>query len=66
MALGTITVARRPRPDETYVIVAWETGREGCKLLAEAAIRDTDGATLAVAKGTWILVVREVQLDAAP
>jgi hypothetical protein len=55
----------RPRPGESCVITAWETGRDGRKHLAEAAIHGEAGALLAVARATWIAVERQVQLGRA-
>jgi len=55
----------RPRPAERCVITAWETGRDGRKRLAEAAVHSEAGALLAVARATWIAVDRQVQLGRA-
>jgi hypothetical protein len=52
----------RPRPGERCVITAWETGRDGRKRVAEAAVHGETGALLAVARATWIAVDRQVQL----
>jgi len=55
----------RPRPGERCVITAWETGRDGRKRVAEAAAHDEAGTLLAVARATWIVVDRQVQLGRA-
>jgi len=55
----------RPRPGERCVITAWETGRDGRKRLAEAAVHGEAGTLLAVARATWIAVDRQVQLGRA-
>jgi hypothetical protein len=52
----------RPRPGERCVITAWETSRDGRKRIAEAAAHGESGALLAVARATWIVVDRQVQL----
>jgi hypothetical protein len=58
MLLGRMSahIARRPAPGERCVIVAWPTGRDGRKLFAGSALMSADGAILAVAQATWILV----------
>ena len=55
-------VTARPRPDEQCVVTAWETGRDGRKCNAEAALFGEAGNLLAVARATWIVVDRQVQL----
>jgi hypothetical protein len=52
----------RPRPGERCVITAWNTDRDGRKRNAEAALFGESGALLAVARATWIVVNRDVQL----
>ena len=42
--------------------MAWETGRDGRKRVAEAAVHGEAGTLLAVARATWIAVDRQVQL----
>jgi hypothetical protein len=55
-------IDRRPCPGDRCVVVAWPTGREGRKLFANSALLDSDGKVLAVARATWLLVDRQVQL----
>jgi hypothetical protein len=57
-------VTARPRPGEGCVVTAWETGRDGRKCNAEAALFGEAGNLLAVARATWIVVDRQVQLGA--
>lgn len=57
-------VTARPRPGERCVVTAWETGRDGRKCNAEAALFGEGGNLLAVARATWIVVDRQVQLGA--
>ncbi|WP_428659218.1 PaaI family thioesterase [Reyranella sp.] len=65
--LGRMTarIEARPRPGERCVITAWETGRDGRKRVAEAAAHGESGTLLAVARATWIVVDRQVQLGRA-
>jgi len=58
-------IEARPRPGERCVITAWRTGRDGRKRTAEAAAHDEAGTLLAVARATWIVVKRDVQLGRA-
>jgi len=51
-----------PRPGDRCVIAAWPIGREGRKLFASSALLNSDGRILAVARATWLLVDRQVQL----
>jgi hypothetical protein len=55
-------IEARPRPGERCVITAWESGREGRKRVGEAAAFGETGTLLAVARATWIVVDRQVQL----
>jgi hypothetical protein len=55
-------VERRPHPGDRCIVVGWPTGRDGRKLFASSALLDADGALLAVAQATWLLVDRKVQL----
>jgi len=57
-------IERRPYPGDQCIIVAWPTGRDGRKLFASSALLDSDGKLLAVARATWLLVDRQVQLGA--
>jgi hypothetical protein len=52
----------RPCPGDRCVIAAWPTGRDGRKLFANSALLSSDGKVLAVARATWLLVDRQVQL----
>ncbi|MCK1707827.1 MULTISPECIES: hypothetical protein [unclassified Bradyrhizobium] len=61
----SVRVESRPRPGEGCVITAWPIGRDGRKRVAEAAVHDEAGTLLAVAKATWIVVERDVQLGRA-
>ncbi|WP_247984593.1 alcohol dehydrogenase catalytic domain-containing protein [Bradyrhizobium sp. 186] len=58
-------IKARPRPGERCVITAWPTGRDGRKRVAGAAAHDEAGTLLAVARATWIVVERDVQLGRA-
>jgi hypothetical protein len=55
-------IDRRPCPGDRCVIAAWPTGRDGRKLFADSALLSSDGKVLAVARATWLLVDRQVQL----
>jgi hypothetical protein len=57
-----VRIERRPAAGEKCVVAAWQTGREGRKYRAEAALFGADGAAIAYCKATWIEVGREVQL----
>ena len=52
----------RPFSGDRCVVVAWPTGREGRKLFACGALLGSDGRVLAIARTTWILVARNVQI----
>jgi hypothetical protein len=58
-------IETRPRPGERCVVTAWQTGRDGRKRIAEAAVHGEAGTLLAVARATWIAVDRQVQLGRA-
>jgi hypothetical protein len=62
--LGTLSarIDGRPRPGERCVVTSWQTGREGRRLLAEAALFGEDDNLLAVGRAVWIAVDRQVQL----
>lgn len=55
-------IDKRPKPGDQCIIVAWPTGREGRKLLADSALLTSGGQLLAVARATWLLVDRQTQL----
>jgi len=55
-------IDERPRPGDQCILVAWPTGRDGRKLLANSALLNSAGEILAVAQATWLLVDRKVQL----
>lgn len=67
MLLGRMSarIEQRPRPGERCVITAWATGRDGRKRGAESAVHSEDGTLLAVARATWIVVDRPVQIGQA-
>lgn len=52
----------RPRIGERCVVTSRETGREGRRLTAEAALFGEQGNLLAVGRAIWIIVDRQVQL----
>lgn len=52
----------RPCPGDRCVITAWPTGRDGRKLFADSALLSSEGRVLAVARATWLVVDRQVQL----
>jgi hypothetical protein len=58
-------IAGRPHPGERCVVTSWQTGREGRRLNAEAALFGEQGNVLAVARAVWIVVDRQVQLGGA-
>lgn len=58
----SVRIDGRPRPGERCVVTAWETGREGRRLLADAALFGEQGNLLAVGRAVWIIVDRGVQL----
>lgn len=53
------------RPGERSVITTWPTGRDGRKCNAEAAMFGEAGELLAIARATWIIVDRAVQVGEA-
>ncbi len=53
-------VLRRPETGEPCAVTAWSSGREGRKLFAGSAVLGADGALIAQARATWILVPPEV------
>jgi hypothetical protein len=55
-------IERQPRPGDRCIIVAWPTGRDGRKLFADSALLNAEGETLAVARATWLVVDRRIQL----
>ena len=57
-------IDRRPRPGDRCVVAAWPTGRAGRKLFAESALLSPEQDVLAMARTTWLLVDRQVQLGA--
>jgi len=52
----------RPHPGERCVVTSWQTGREGRRLNAEAALFGEEGNLLAAGRAVWIAVDRQVQL----
>jgi hypothetical protein len=62
--LGRMTarINECPHPGDRCVLTAWPTGRDGRKLFASSALFGCDGELLAIARATWLLVDRRVQL----
>lgn len=62
--LGTLSarIEGRPRPGERCVVTSWQTGSQGRRLIAEAAIFGEEENLLAVGRAIWITVDRQVQL----
>jgi hypothetical protein len=62
--LGTLSarIEGRPRPGERCVVTSWHAGREGRRLLAEAALFGEEENLLAVGRAVWVVVDRKVQL----
>jgi hypothetical protein len=56
MLLGRMAarIDARPQPGEKCVITAWQTSVERRKYFAEAALYNSAGAPIAVARATWI------------
>ena len=61
----TATILRRPEAGEPCAVTAWPSGRDGRKLFAGSAVFGANGALIAQAWATWILVPPEA-LQAAP
>jgi len=62
--LGTLSarVEGRPRPGERCVVTSWQTGREGRRLIGEAALFGEEENLLAFGRAVWIVVDRQVHL----
>ena len=62
--LGTLSarIEGRPRPGERCVVTSWQTGSEGRRLIAEAALFGEEENVLAVGRAVWVVVDRQVQL----
>ena len=62
--LGTLSarIEGRPRPGERCVVTSWQTGSEGRRLIAEAALFGEEQNLLAVGRAVWIVVDRQVLL----
>jgi hypothetical protein len=62
--LGTLSahIAGRPRAGEQCVVTSWQTGSEGRRRIAEAALFGEEENLLAVGRAVWIIVDRQVQL----
>jgi hypothetical protein len=62
--LGTLSarIEGRPRPHERCVVTSWQTGGEGRRLIAEAALFGEEDNLLAVGRAVWVVVDRQVQL----
>jgi hypothetical protein len=59
-----VHIDRRPRPGEQCVVTAWETGRDGRKYRAQAALIGADREAIAFCRATWIEVTRDVLIGA--
>jgi len=44
------------------VVTSWQTGSEGRRLIAEAALLGEEENVLAVGRAVWVVVDRQVQL----
>ena len=64
LLLGTLSarIEGRPRPGERCVVTSWQTGSEGRRLIAEAALFREEENLLAVGRTLWVVVDRQVQL----
>jgi len=51
-----VEVVEQPRPGDRCVVLGWQTGREGRKVLAGSALQSEDGRVLARGRATWIKV----------
>ena len=62
--LGTLSarIEGRPRPGERCVVTSWQTGSEGRRLIANAALFGEEENLLAVGRAVWVVVDRQVQL----
>jgi hypothetical protein len=62
--LGTLSarIEGRPRPGERCVVTSWQTGSEGRRLIANAALFGEEENLLAVGRAVWVVVDRQVQI----
>jgi hypothetical protein len=62
--LGTLSarIDGRPRPGERCVVTSWQTGSEGRRRIAEAALFGEEENVLAVGRAVWVVVDRQVRL----
>lgn len=51
-----VTLAAEVRPDEPHVVVGRVAGREGRRIVVEAAVTDADGRLCARAETVWVVV----------
>lgn len=58
-----VRIDRRPAVGERLIVAGWAIGREGRKQLSGSALWSSDGALLALARATWI-VLTEAQARA--
>ena len=58
----SVRIEGRPRPGERCVVTSWQAGREGRRLIAEAALFGEEENLLAVGRAVWVIVDRQVQL----
>jgi hypothetical protein len=58
MVLGRMTARldEMPRPGEDHVVLGWRVAEEGRKVSTASALYTADGAVLAVAQQTWIVL----------
>jgi len=59
---GWSRIDGRPHPRERCVVTSWQTGSEGRRLIAEAALFGEEENLLAVGRAVWVVVDRQVQL----
>lgn len=57
----SVRIFERPAAQARCVVTAWQTGNDGRKYFAEAALSDEQGRRLAECRATWIEVSPEVQ-----
>jgi len=64
LLLGRLSarIEERPRPGERCVVTSWQSGSEGRRLIAEAALFGEEQNLLAVGRAVWVVVDRQVQL----
>jgi len=65
MVLGRLTIDERApvTPGRPHVVEGWTLGRDGRKYHCGTAIRDADGAVLALAQATWIALNQSARTE---